>query len=56
MFALGRAAGAALGGWLYTLKLPHLPQITPNVLLTAGLNLLALLALALLMNKAKIEK
>lgn len=55
MFALGRAAGAALGGWLYTLSLPHLPQIGANVLFAAGLNLLALAALALLAKSAKIE-
>lgn len=49
MFALGRAAGALLGGWLYLLAPLNLPQIAPNALSAAALNGLALIALALLL-------
>jgi MFS transporter, DHA1 family, inner membrane transport protein len=48
MFSLGRAIGAGLGGWLYTLSPDHIPAISANAAAAVGFNLVALLALGLL--------
>jgi predicted MFS family arabinose efflux permease len=48
-FGLGRAIGAPLGAWLYTLAPANLPVITPNAMAAVMLNLAALGALFLLL-------
>lgn len=48
MFAVGRAVGASLGGFLYTLRIESLPAISANAAAAVVINLAALLALALL--------
>ena len=45
MFALGRAIGAGLGGWLYVLAPQGLSNVAPNAAVAICFNLTALLAL-----------
>ena len=45
MFAMGRAVGAGLGGWLYTLSPQNLPPVSSNALAAIIFNIFALLAL-----------
>jgi len=45
MFAMGRAVGAGLGGWLYTLSPQNLPPVSSNAMAAIIFNMFALLAL-----------
>jgi predicted MFS family arabinose efflux permease len=49
VIALGRAAGAPLGAWLYALAPQNLPIIAPNAVAAAFFDILALGALVLLL-------